>query len=176
MGLTACNQTKPKSDSKTMDFSAFSIETPQFWQQIKARGTDSYVGRIAIDEKDTLHFDLGWYSNTLTEDGPYIFNKYELEGHESPVDQPEVIVVEDKTQVDKDTYRKQNVMWDRIDGRRAKIVFTRKPGIGVTGVYIDSLWRSGSDIDKFNLYGENLKPVNEKRLLQAIRTLKFQRK
>ncbi|SHE98421.1 hypothetical protein [Flavisolibacter ginsengisoli] len=56
IGLTTCNQSNPKVDTKTMDFGAFSVRTPQSWQQIKARGTDSYVGRIAIDEKDTLDF------------------------------------------------------------------------------------------------------------------------
>jgi hypothetical protein len=30
-------------------------------------GADSYVGGIAIDEKDTIEFDLGWYSYDLTE-------------------------------------------------------------------------------------------------------------
>lgn len=50
------------------------------------------------------------------------------------------------------------------------------PEIGITGIYIDSLWESGSDIDKFNLYGNNLKTENEKIFLQAIKTLKFKRK
>ena len=48
-----------------------------------------------------------------------------------------------------------------------------KPGIGTTGIYIDSLWQAGSHIDKFNLYGTNLKPHNEKAVLAAFKTLKF---
>ena len=78
--------------------------------------------------------------------------------------------------VDPDKYRKNNVLWDTIDGRKAKIVYPRKSGIGTTGVYIDSLWVSGSQVDRFNLYGKNLKPGNEKKVLQALRTLKFRKK
>src|SRR4051812_44268713 len=87
IGLTTCNQGKPKSDTETMDFGAFSIETPQSWQQIKARGADSYVGRIDIDEKDTLDFDLGWYSNTLSESDPAIMERSMLQ-HFDQIGQP----------------------------------------------------------------------------------------
>ena len=78
--------------------------------------------------------------------------------------------------VDPDKYRKNNVSWDTIDGRKAKIVYPRQSGIGTTGIYIDSLWVQGSDVDRFNLYGENLKPENEKKVLAALRTLKFRQK
>lgn len=48
-----------------MDFGNFTIETPNSWKQIRAKVIDSYVGKIAIDDSDILHFDLGWYSNDL---------------------------------------------------------------------------------------------------------------
>ena len=67
IGLTACNQSQPKGETKTMDFGEFTIETPNTWKQIKAKGIDSYVGKIAIDDSDILYFDLGWYSNDLSE-------------------------------------------------------------------------------------------------------------
>lgn len=179
IGLTACKQPKSKSDTKTMDFGAFTIETPQSWQQIKESGTDSYVGRIAIDEKDTLSFDLGWYSNTLTESDPVIMDRSMLQHFErigQPLDTSEMIIVESRKGIDPDNYKKQKVAWDTIDSRRAKIVYPRKSGSGITGVYIDSLWVSGSDVDHFNLYGDNLKPENEKKVLQALQTLKFKKK
>jgi hypothetical protein len=178
IGLTACKQPKPKGDTKTMNFGAFSIETPQSWQQIKAKGTDSYVGRIAIDEKDTLDFDLGWYSNTLPESDPAIMNRSMLQHFEQigqPLDTSEMIIVENPKGIDPDKYKKQNVSWDSIDSRRAKIVYPRKSGSGITGVYIDCLWVRGSDIDRFNLYGDNLKPANEKKVLEAKRTMKFKK-
>ncbi|RYZ20288.1 MAG: hypothetical protein EOO10_23405 [Chitinophagaceae bacterium] len=178
IGLTACNQTEPKSNTKTLDFGAFSMETPKSWQQIKARGTDSYVGRIAIDEKDTLDFDLGWYSNTLSESDPAIMDRSMLQHFEQigqPLDTSEMIIVESRRSIDPDNYKRQNVTWDTIDHRRAKIVYPRKSGSGITGVYIDSLWVRGSDVDRFNLYGDNLKPANEKKVLEVLRTLKFKK-
>ncbi|HEV7331284.1 MAG TPA: hypothetical protein VGN63_09615 [Flavisolibacter sp.] len=129
IGLTTCNQTKPKSDTKTIDFGAFSIETPQSWKQIKARSTDSYVGRIAIDEKNTLDFDLGWYSNPLSESDPAIMERSMLEHFKQigqPLDTSEMIIVESRRGIDPDNYKKQNVIWDTIDNQRAKIVYPRK--------------------------------------------------
>ena len=173
--LAGCNQMAPNQDKKIMDFGAFSIETPQTWKQIKAQGIDSYVGRIAIDGTDTLHFDLGWYSNTLTEYEPQIVERSLLEHMQQPVDTTELIIVDSRKGIDADKYRKNNVSWGTIDGRKAKIVYPRQSGDGTTGVYIDSLWVAGSDVDRFNLYGDNLKPDNEKKVLQAIHTLKFRK-
>jgi len=172
--IIGCADNKPKADNQTLDFGSFSIVTPTGWTKIKAQGVDSYVGRIAIDNTDTLHFDLGWYSNKLNEYEPTILDSSMIGSIDtSMVDTSEVIFVKNRMRVDPDKYKKNNVSWDTIDGRKAKIVFPRKSGIGTTGIYFDSLWQSGSDVDRFNLYGNNLKPINEKLFLQALRTLKF---
>ncbi|MBP8115357.1 MAG: hypothetical protein KAY50_08370 [Chitinophagaceae bacterium] len=169
-----CADNKPKADNQTLDFGSFSIVTPNGWTKIEAQGVDSYVGRIAIDNTDTLHFDLGWYSNKLNEGEPTILDSSMITSIDtSMIDTNDVIFVKNRMRVDPDKYKKNNVSWDTIDGRKAKIIFPIKSGIGTTGIYIDSLWQSGSDVDRFNLYGDNLKPENEKLLLQALRTLKF---
>lgn len=177
LGLTACSQTKPNTEFKTLNFGLFTIETPQAWAKVKVHGIDSYVGRIAIDDKDTLDFDLGWYSNSLYEYDPNILDSSLI----SQIDTNDVnfhsyVFVKSRKAVDPDEYRKNNVSWDTIDGRRAKVVYPRISGIGVTGVYIDSLWQAGMGVDRFNLYGTNLKPDNEWKVLQALRTLKFHKK
>ena len=128
---------------------------------------------LAIDKNDTLEFDLGWYSNDLTEyqevkmaDGKtYYISSYDTAYNPTLVDS-----------ANRDRVVKSNVAWDTIDGRRAKVLIPIKSGIGTTGIYIDSLWQAGSDIDKFNLYGANLKPQNEKIVLPAFKTLKFHNK
>lgn len=177
IGLSACNQPTPKGDTKTIDFGSFTIETPQTWKPIEEKGIDSYVGSIAIDNTDTLSFDLGWYSNKLYEyDQTFLDSSMIGSIDTNFVDPKAVVIVKDRMRVDPDKYRKNNVSWDTIDGRKAKIVYPRQSGIGTTGVYIDSLWVRGSDIDRFNLYGEDLKPENEKKVLQALRTLKFRKK
>jgi hypothetical protein len=138
----ACTEKKQTNGKKNLDFGSFTIETPASWKKEKVKGIDSYVGKIVIDSNETLEFDLGWYSNTLTENDS----------------------VENKNNI---------IMWDTIDRKKVKIVIPKQSGKGITGIYIDSLWQSGSEIDKFNLYGINLKPTNEKALLQALKTLKF---
>ncbi len=173
----ACNQKPINSDTKTLDFGSFTIETPKSWTKIKEQGTDSYVGKIAIDNKDTLDFDLGWYSNKLYETDVTILDSSMMNLVDTnAVDFYSIIFVKDKNLVDPDKYRKNNISWDTIDGYKAKIVYPRRPGVGITGVYIDSLWQAGSDIDRFNLYGTNLSPDNEKKVLQILQTLKFHKK
>jgi len=149
--IIGCTDSKSKSDNQILDFGSFKIETPGSWTKVKVKGIDSYVGQIAIDTKDTLYFDLGWYSNTLSEP----------------------LIVDSRTGIDPDKYRKNQVLSDTIDGRRAKIIFPIQSGYGTTGIYIDSLLKAGSVNDKFNLFGTNLNPANEKVLLQALKTLKF---
>jgi hypothetical protein len=92
------------------------------------------------------------------------------------VDPYSIVFVKDRRLIDPDKYRKNNVTWDTIDGRKAKIVYPRKSGVGITGVYIDSLWISGADVDRFNLYGVNLSADNERQVLKSLQTLKFRKK
>lgn len=54
--------------TKTIDFSGFQLKTPENWKTLKMRGFDSYVGGITND-RDTLEFDFGDYSNNLKDDG-----------------------------------------------------------------------------------------------------------
>ena len=172
--LIACNDTMHIRHSHTLDFGSFSIETPNSWTKIKASGIDSYVGRIAIDNADTLDFDLGWYSNTLTEYEPRIVERSILINNPN-IDTTDLIIVNSRKGVDPEKYKKNNVAWDTIDGRKSKIVYPRISGVGTTGIYIDSLWKRGSAVDRFNLYAQNLKPANEKLFFQALKTLKFKR-
>ncbi|WP_147430567.1 hypothetical protein [Sphingobacterium puteale] len=168
---------KDPSRTKTMDFGLFTLEVPYKWQQVKQNGIDSYVGAIAVDNTDTLYFDLGMYSNSLTEHNIEIITRQMME--ESATDSSDYIIVKDMPildfDLDADLYRKQNVSWDTIDNRRAKIVFPRISGKGMTGVYICSLWGNSSKV-RFNLHGSNLKAQTEEDLLKAIKTLRFHKR
>lgn len=170
--VTGC---KDPSRTKTMDFGLFTLEVPYKWQQVKQNGIDSYVGAIAVDNKDTLYFDLGMYSNTLTEPNIQVITRQMVE--ENNLDSSDFIVVKDimSMNIDADLYRKQNVSWDTIDNRRAKIVFPRISGKGITGVYIGSLWGDSSKV-QFNLHGSKLKAQTEQDLLIAINTLRFHKR
>ncbi|MGJ1406803.1 hypothetical protein K2F45_16115 [Sphingobacterium siyangense] len=166
---------KDPSRTKTMDFGLFTLEVPYKWQQVKQDGIDSYVGAMAIDNTDTLYFDLGMYSNSLTEPNIQVITRQMME--ENNLDSSDFIVVKDimSMNIDADLYRKQNVSWDTIDNRRAKIVFPRISGKGITGVYIGSLWGDSSKV-RFNLHGTDLKTQTEEDLVKAIKTLRFHKR
>lgn len=163
------------SRTKTMDFGLFTLEVPYKWQQVKQNGIDSYIGAIAVGNTDTLYFDLGLYSNSLTEPNIQVITRKMIE--ENDLDSSDFVVVNDimSMNIDADLYRKQNVSWDTIDNRRAKIVFPRISGRGMTGVYIGSLWGNSSKV-RFNLQGSNLKAQTEQDLLKAIKTLRFHKR
>jgi hypothetical protein len=84
-----------------------------------------------------------------------------------------VVLVDDLRGIDPDKYRKQTLTWDTIDGREVKVVSPRKPGRSVTGFYIDSLWQNRFEIDRFNVYGIDLKPQNQQAFLKADKSIKF---
>jgi len=169
-----CSNLKQPSKTQKLDFKYFTIQAPTSWVKVKQQGIDSYVGAIAIDNQDTLQFALGWYSNDLSEDKPMILERSVLKYFpEHPIDTSQFIMADNYKDVDFNKYRKIEVKYEIIDGYKAKIVFPRVSGDGKTGIYIDSVWQSGGDVDRFNLYGNNLKPVNEIRFLKAISTIKF---
>ena len=162
--------------TNTLDFKTFTIEVPKTWDAIQEKGTDSYVGRIAIDNNDTLFFDLGWYSNSLGEEKPYIIENDRvliINEHKSTATNSfyEYYGRADTTDLEK--FLKNKISCQKIDNKNAKIVRPKRSGIGITGVYIDSLWVAGCGIDRFCLSGNNLKPKNERILLEALKTIKF---
>ena len=170
-GLAACHRTTPSGSAQLLDAGRFTMLVPPGWAILRDRGVDSYVGRVAIGQGDTLDFDLGWYSNDLAE-----YRELEMDGQTyfvAPDDTDGRVRFLDSAS--KDGFTKSNVAWDTIDGRRAKILTPKKPGDGVTGLYMDSLWQAGASVDRFNLYGKNLKPDNEKKVLNAFKTLKFRK-
>jgi len=190
LSLTFSSCEKAKEAKKTLDFGSFTIDVPSTWDKISQKGVDSYVGQIAIDSTDTLNFDLGWYANDLTEKRKYLIEKnhvyltketnktiFELDHAGNVVDSlPNIIEMEWIGHVDSVDLNKllnDTVSWTIIDNRKAKLVRPKISGIGTTGIYIDSLWKSGSGTDKFQINGKGLEPDNERLFLQAIRTLRF---
>lgn len=165
---------------KTLDFGQFTIEVPATWSKVKLRGIDSFAGLIAIDETDTLNFDLGWYSNSLIESPPYrIYGTdegsevYLINENKSTPDSVVYEFAGMMIDVNLFKFMKDTAIYSTIDNREAKIVMPKKPGTGTTGVYFDSLWTAGSDNDRFQMNAKNLKPENEQLFLEAIKTIRF---
>lgn len=171
--LLAC-----KSETKELDFGKFTIEVPKTWNKIDKKGIDSYVGEIFTDNNDTISFDLGWYSNDLTEEASYKItdeNVYVVDLEKSTANESFYKYYGKADTVDLKKFLKNEYEYDTIDHKRAKIVKPRVTGNGTTGVFFDSLWVSGSGVDRLQVSGYNLKSLNQKQLLMAIRTIKFKK-
>lgn len=50
--------------SHVLDFGPFKLKTPSDWIIIDQDGIDSYAGALT-DKRDTLSFDLGWFSRSI---------------------------------------------------------------------------------------------------------------
>ena len=165
--LLSCTD-RQKDDTKTLDFGRFKIDVPGTWQKVKAKGIDSYVGQMILDNGDTVSFDLGWYSNSLDDESVYVdSNNVYL------VDNGNLNFYGKTDTVNVEGLKRNKIRWTTIDGKRAKIVQPKITGQGMTGIYFDSLWTKGSGTDKFQMNGKYLQPENERRLLEAFKTLDF---
>lgn len=174
--LFSCEKPNDKKSSrtKTLDFEKFTIHTPLNWNKIRRQGIDSFVGAIVIDSLDTLWFDYGPYSSSLDEREPDFIMRWQLKDLGPTFDTTNYVIVDKPSDIDVDKYKTYNIKWDTIDSRTAKILFQIIPGKGTTGIYFDSV-NAGTSIGrtKFNLYGKNLHPKNEKAFLQVIKTIRF---
>jgi hypothetical protein len=169
--LFSCKNNKTKSGTKLLDFKSFTIETPESWKEIESRGVDSYVGGIQMNTAQAAGFDLGLYSSDLSEfvkinihDTTYAFDATS----ETPP------LMGDSNFMEK--IKKCKVIWDTIDGYRAKLVIPINSGFGVSGIYFDSLWQTSVGNIKFELSGNNLSAVNEMKLRKAFKTLQFRKR
>lgn len=158
---------KNEPGMKTMNFVYFSIVTPSTWKFVTAEGLDSFAGGIKMEYDDTAYFDLGMYSDNLTEIGKFYLNDSTIffATNEAPQIQGDSIAIYKN--------RKSNVVWDSVAGYKAKILSSVKPGFGVTGIYIDSVWQGNYSKVKFSFSGKKLHPENELKFSVAIKTLKF---
>ena len=166
------------SAEKEMDFGAFSMETPENWVYVKQRGIDSFVGKVALDKKDTLRFDYGLYSSSLEEDLGFIITKdsvFTYEENENKQDTVNRYVQKfyaKRDTLDMKKLYKTEYHFEKINSVNAKVVTPKKVGIGMTGVYFESKKANGKGI-RFQISGYNLSEKNQKEFLKAIRTLKF---
>lgn len=158
--LASCSTNKLSTLTNTMEFNTksygFTIDAPTNWEYKKQQGFDSYVGEIYIGNKDTIHFDLGYYSSSLT--CPFCMSEFDIE---------ERLV---KTKED----------FEIINGLCAKFVLHKYKNQNEFGVHFDSLWTNtrieeftSRNIVKFTIYGKNISLIGQKQMRQVFRTIKF---
>jgi hypothetical protein len=149
MLFVSCAGTRTSVNAINSPYGNISFSLPNNWKQVEKQGIDSYIGLILTDTGDTLHYNLGYFSYNLDEREPDDF-----EGDYTPFE---------KT-------RQETI---NVSGYKIKLVIPKKKGIGMTGIYLDSVSTDEADIVKFNLYGINLNKRTEKKFYKMIKTLKF---
>ena len=178
--LVSCIGNEPSGNdgTKLLDYGYFTIRVPQEWKRVNAKGIDSYVGEIHIDANTVINFDLGWYSNDLSEgsedyvvrnDSLIVLEKSPIPGATKPREdyrgKPDSSTLATVT-----VNQKQYIT---VDGYKAKIVTPTRTGKGMTGLYVENLWNAGNSNDRFQINGQNLTAKQQKQLIEAIKTLKF---
>lgn len=180
--LASCTGNKQSNDgTKLLDYKYFTIRVPKSWKRVDVRGIDSFVGRIDIDSTTTISFNMGWYCDTLSEGRRT--NYYNIEsGDIYTPDRSFKQNPDDPThwkyfgKADSNTVenlRRNRATWVAIDHYKAKLITPKMVGIGTTGIYIDSLWKTGDNADGFVLSADNLTAKQQQQLIAAIKTLKF---
>lgn len=167
--------------TKFLNYGSFTLEVPKQWQPEKIEIEDSFVGNIYIGHGKFINFDLGAYSNDLNEDGDINYQVrsgklYVLDKTISRTSSPHYVEYGPATESNLNRVRNNIVESITIDGYKAKLVQQKKPGIGITGVYIDSLWKDSFSRTRFQMNGQKLTKTESDQLLYAIRTLKFYHK
>ena len=174
--------TTSAESSKILDLKAFTMEVPVNWVYVKKQGIDSYVGAIAIDEKDTLYFDYGRFSNDLEEsfnDGDYyVINNDSIFTPDSELNRRDTISEpvykyfgrggKNKLQ----ELKKTTSYYKTIDGLKAKIVVPINPGTGKTGIFFENTRKVGKGM-RLQINGNDLSLKNHKAFLKAMKTINF---
>lgn len=161
---------------KTFDFGAFEITGPETWEVVDVQGIDSYVKMLTTESGDTLHFDYGYYSNSLTEHYPMVQSRKYIDWFiENDIDTSGFYFIDSDTvkQEDYAKFLKQQTVYELIDGFEAKIITPKTIGVGITGVYFDSLGTGGIGNIRLNFLGQDLKRREHVQLLKALKTIKF---
>jgi len=164
------------NNNQKINFKYFTLTFPREWKKQESKGVDSNTGVIVTPQNDTIFYDLGYYSNSLTEktDFKIYSNKY-IDNLDSNLDLSKIIFA-DPSRLDKDYYIKQNVSYESKAGHLLKYIFPRKTGVGITGLYIDSLTHDETIGNlKFSIYGNNLKLSNQQILQDVIHNIIFEK-
>jgi len=156
-------------------FVYFDLVVPNDWKIIPLTGTDSNIGYIITDGKDTLKYDEGYYSSSLTEKVKdfYLIREENRGEIDSNIDTSNVIFATG-AKMDRDYYIKQNVTFEKINNYTHKFIFPRQEGQGITGLHIDSIAHDSSLGNfKFSIYGNNLNKATQLKVLDILHNLDY---
>lgn len=176
LSLIACKSMEQEKKCK-IEASKYTISFPADCQNISLAEEQGGFSGIVLINNDTLFFNFGIVLNKLTEPEPNVLYIPPVKGSDNAYRELDTsyVITHDRN-YDLDDYRKQNVYYEELDNLKAKIVVPRRE-IGLTGIYIDSVY-TGSVDDvygnlKFNFYGEGLSRETKDIFLSGIKSIKF---
>jgi hypothetical protein len=180
-GCMSVDNQKLSYKTQNVDYGSFTIELPLNWKPLTVEYEDSAIGNIQIDSITFIGFDIGQYSNNLDEDDfedyyEIMDGKVYLIDKSSSRNNRKLNYFGKTDNVTLEKVRKSNVKWVTIDGYKTKLLTAKKPGVGLTGIYIDSLRLENGTKIKFVMSGKGLSSQQQDQFLTAIKTLKFYNK
>jgi hypothetical protein len=159
-----------KGNIQPMDFGGFTIQAPRSWKKMDGAPGDENKATIVLDQSDTVQFnsgpnvrDVSFYQELVVTHGTIISIVKEND------DNGEMTEISTEDSRTSETIR-SDVHLQKMDGIEAEILIPKKPGNGAVGIFLNTL---AEPENRFNLFGVNLKPENEKAFLAALKTLKF---
>ncbi len=167
------------SPYKRIGFGAFDIEVPSDWKKYKIRGIDSYVGGIITSSKDTLIFDLGFYSPDVSKNSfPMVYDSVRLaeltKKERGLLSNTKHLIVDSLTgTVNYKDYKKYKVYYDSVDCFEAKFIEPKNKGFGASGIYIDDLKVDGINKTRFSFYGNHLVDSVQREFKKALKSIRF---
>ena len=174
-----CIMSCKTSPYKRIGFGAFDIEVPSDWKEYKIRGIDSYVGGIITSSKDTLIFDLGFYSPDVSKNSfPMVYDSVRLaeltKKERGLLPNTKHLIVDSLTgAINYKDYKKYKVYHDSVDCFEAKFIEPKNKGFGASGIYIDDLKVNGVNKTRFSFYGNHLVDSVQREFKKALKSIRF---
>jgi hypothetical protein len=162
--LIGCNTHSSYEKYKTRFFSFKSMANEIILQDTSGCSSQfTYSG-------DTVHYNLSSNVWNLAEEEPQIVI---AKPSDRKLYSGNNLIFVSVPYYDVDTYRKQNVFYQKKGSLLLKISRPRINGRGMTGVYIDSVTSNEYGKVSFNMYAENLDSISERKLVELFTTIDF---
>lgn len=169
-GLIGCVENK----IKTVDMGNYKIEIPTVWKKISLKGIDSEVQIIITQKGDTIFSDFGGNSEMFNETNK-VFSKNQIQKYKGMGMQTKDLFWSITPDIDQaqGTFLNEFYMYEFIDNCRAKLRVPKKEGKGITGVSIDSIFKSSN---RLTITAKNLDKSEQDILVKSFYSIKFNSK
>ena len=164
--LISCNQ---RADFQKTDFQEFSISLPSSWKKIQSQNTDSYVNIVVTQNKDSIYFDFGQYSQDFNETNK-VFSIQQIRKYDSLKMDTKWLHFSRTPEIDQaqGTFLKEYYYYDTINKYIGKVKVPKKNGQGETGIHFSDI-----NHNKLTIIGKNLSSEEQNILVKSFSSITF---